>query len=273
MSDYPLVCCNASLAPTTQASVGRRPVQFPKLLLSPAVTRPNADAAELERFAAMAAQWWDPDGPNRALIAMNPVRVGYIAGKVGGIAGKRCLDVGCGGGLLAEALAVEGAESVVGLDASAEMLEVARLHAMAGKFSNLEYRHGTAEETDGQFDVVCCLEVLEHVPRPGELLAACARLTRPGGHVLVSTLNRTAVAFALGIVAAEYLLGLLPRGTHRYEKFIRPSELEAWARTAGLRAEDFTGLQYNPLHGSFRLGGGLDVNYISHFTKAARRAP
>ena len=231
--------------------------------------RRNADAGELERFAAMAAQWWDPQGPNRALIAMNPVRVGYIAERVGGLAGKNCLDVGCGGGLLTESLAGEGAESVLGLDASEEMLEVAHLHAMAGDLSNLEYRRGTAEELEGEFDVVCCLEVLEHVPRPAELIAACARLTRPGGHLLVSTLNRTAAAFALGIVAAEFLLGLLPRGTHRYEKFIRPSELEAWARTAGLRAENFTGLQYNPLHGSFRLGGGLDVNYIAHFTKAS----
>ena len=231
--------------------------------------RRNADAGELERFAAMAAQWWDPQGPNRALIAMNPVRVGYIAERVGGLAGKSCLDVGCGGGLLTESLAGEGADSVLGLDASEEMLEVARLHAMAGDFSNLEYRRGTAEELEGEFDVVCCLEVLEHVPRPAELIAACARLTRPGGYLLVSTLNRTAAAFALGIVAAEFLLGLLPRGTHRYEKFIRPSELEAWARTAGLRAENFTGLQYNPLHGSFRLGGGLDVNYIAHFTKAS----
>ncbi len=235
----------------------------------------NADAAELERFAAMAAQWWDPKGPNRALIAMNPVRVGYIAEQVGGLAGKSCLDVGCGGGLLTESLASEGADSVLGLDASEEMLEVARLHAMAGNLANLEYWHGTveeaeeAEEAEGQFDVVCCLEVLEHVPRPDELIAACARLIRPGGHLLVSTLNRTPKAFALGIVAAEFLLGLLPRGTHRYEKFIRPSELEAWARKAGLSAEDFTGLQYNPLHGSFRLGGGLDVNYIAHFTKAA----
>lgn len=232
-------------------------------------TRPNADAAELERFAAMAAQWWDPRGPNRALIAMNPVRTGYIADRVGGLAGKSCLDVGCGGGLLTESLAGEGAEAVLGLDASEEMLEVARLHAMAGKFSNLQYRHGTVEELDSQFDVVCCLEVLEHVPRPSELIAACARAARPGGHVLVSTLNRTAKAFALGIVAAEFLLGLLPRGTHRYEKFIRPSELEAWARAAGLSAGNFTGLQYNPLHGNFRLGGGLDMNYIAHFTKAA----
>ncbi|WP_446830321.1 bifunctional 2-polyprenyl-6-hydroxyphenol methylase/3-demethylubiquinol 3-O-methyltransferase UbiG [Candidatus Foliamicus sp.] len=232
------------------------------------MNKTNADAAELERFAAMASRWWDPQGPNRTLIAMNPVRVGYIAERVGGLAGKNCLDVGCGGGLLSESLAAKDAESVLGLDASEEMLEVARLHAMAGKLSNLEYRQGTAEELDGQFDVVCCLEVLEHVPRPAELVAACARLTRPGGHLLVSTINRTAKAFAFAIVAAEFVLGLLPRGMHRYEKFIRPSELEAWARTSGLSAADFTGIQCNPLHDSFRLSGGLDVNYIAHFTKA-----
>lgn len=228
----------------------------------------NADAAELERFAAMAAQWWDPQGPNRPLHAMNPVRVNYIADRAGALAGKSCLDVGCGGGLLSESLAGEGAESVLGLDASEEMLEVARLHAEAGSVGNLDYRHGAAEELDGAFDVVCCLEVLEHVPRPAELMAECARLTRPGGHVFVSTLNRTLAAFALGIVGAEYLLGLLPRGTHRYEKFIRPSELEAWARAAGLVARDFSGLQYNPLQGRFRLSPNIDVNYIAHFTKA-----
>lgn len=232
-------------------------------------TRPNADAAELERFAAMAAQWWDPRGPNRPLHAMNPVRVQYIAERAGGLDGKSCLDVGCGGGLLSESLAAGGADSVLGLDASQEMLEVARLHAEAGNVKNLEYQLGAAEELNGEFDVVCCLEVLEHVPRPGELLAECSRLTRPGGHVFISTLNRTFAAFGLGIVGAEYVLGLLPRGTHRYEKFIRPSELEAWARAAGLSARDFTGLQYNPLHGSFRRSSNIDVNYIAHFTKPA----
>ncbi len=229
----------------------------------------NADAAELEHFAAMAAQWWDPKGPNRPLHAMNPVRVQYISERVGGLKGKRCLDVGCGGGLLSESLAAEGADSVLGVDATEEMLEVARLHAAGGDFSNLEYQLGTAEELDDQFDVVCCLEVLEHVPRPAQLMSALGRLARPGGHVLISTLNRTFNAFALGIVGAEYVLRLLPRGTHRYEKFIRPSELEAWARAAGLSAEDFTGLHYNPLHGSFRRGGNLDVNYIAHFKRAA----
>lgn len=237
--------------------------------MSEEAAQPNADAAELERFAAMAAQWWDPQGPNRPLHAMNPVRVRYIAERAGGFDGKACLDVGCGGGLLSESLAAEGADSVLGLDASDEMLEVARLHAQAGNLDNLEYRPGSAEEIKGEFDLVCGLEVLEHVPRPGELLAACARLTRPGGHVFISTLNRTLAAFALGIVGAEYVLGLLPRGTHRYEKFIRPSELEAWGRAAGLSAQDFTGLQYNPLHGSFRLSSNIDVNYIAHFTKAA----
>ena len=227
----------------------------------------NADAAELERFAAMAAQWWDPQGPNRPLHAMNPVRVQYISERVGGLEDKKCLDVGCGGGLLSESLAGEGASAVLGVDASGEMLEVARLHAAAGEFSNLEYQLGTAEELDDQFDVICCLEVIEHVPRPDELIAACGRLARPGGHVVISTLNRTLAAFALGIVGAEYVLGLLPRGTHRYEKFIRPSELEAWARAASLSVQDITGLQYNPLHGSFRRSSNIDVNYIAHFVE------
>ena len=237
--------------------------------MNESATDRNADPAELERFAAMAAQWWDPNGPNRPLHAMNPVRVRYIADRVGGLDGKTCLDVGCGGGLLSEALAAEGAASVLGLDASEEMLEVARLHASADDVSNVEYRQGMAEDLEGEFDLVCCLEVLEHVPRPAELMFALARLARAGGHVLISTLNRTISAFALGIVGAEYALGLLPRGTHRYEKFIRPSELDKWARAAGLSAMDFSGLQYNPLHGSFRLSGNLDVNYIAHFRKAS----
>jgi 2-polyprenyl-6-hydroxyphenyl methylase / 3-demethylubiquinone-9 3-methyltransferase len=212
----------------------------------------NVDDREIASFDALAARWWDPHGEMQALHVINPPRVRYIARCAGGLNNKRTVDVGCGGGLLAEALAREGAQ-VLGID-------------MAGVA--VDYRQVAAEqlavEQAGRFDLVCCLEMLEHVPDPASVVAACARLVRPGGDVVFSTIHRNPKSFALMIVGAEYLLNLVPRGTHRYEKFIRPSELEAWARTAGLELQGLKGLRYNPLLRAATLSEDIDVNYFMH---------
>ena len=230
----------------------------------------NADPGELAKFDALASRWWDPKGEFRPLHEMNPLRVGYIDERAT-LAGKRCVDVGCGGGLLSEALA-RHADSVLGIDLAPAPLEVARLHAAGEALDNLEYREISAAELAaeqaGQFDLVTCLEVLEHVPDPAALVASLAELVRPGGHVVLSTLNRTPRAFALAIVGAEYLLGLLARGTHEYERFIKPSELAGWARTAGLELSDLRGIEMQP-GGGFRLGSSVDVNYLAHFRRPA----
>ena len=232
--------------------------------------RRNADPGELAKFDALASRWWDPQGEFRALHEMNPVRVGYIDERAT-LAGKRCLDVGCGGGLLSEALA-RHADYVLGIDLAPAPLEVARLHAAGEGLGNLEYRQISAaelaNELPGEFDVVTCLEVLEHVPDPAALVASLANLVRPGGHVVLSTLNRTPKAFALAIVGAEYLLGMLQRGTHEYQRFIRPSELAAWGRAAGLALEDLRGIEMTA-GGNFRLGDNVDVNYLAHFHRPA----
>jgi 2-polyprenyl-6-hydroxyphenyl methylase/3-demethylubiquinone-9 3-methyltransferase len=229
---------------------------------------PNADPAELARFATAASRWWDRDGEMRPLHDLNPVRLRYVE-RAGSLAGLAVLDVGCGGGLLAEAMAREGAR-VVGLDLADELIEVARLHALEAGIS-IEYRVESAEQHAqagaGQYDVVTCMEMLEHVPDPQAIVGALATLVRPGGHVFVSTLNRTPRAYAMAILGAEYVLRLLPAGTHTYAKFIRPSELAGWARAAGLVIADVAGLEYDPFSRSARLTSDARVNYLMHLQR------
>ena len=229
----------------------------------------NADPAELARFDAIAARWWDPNGEMGPLHAINPARTSYIERAAGGLKGKRAVDIGCGGGLLSEALAARGA-SVTGIDLANEVLDAARLHASQSGAS-VEYRAIAAEalalEAPGAFDLVTCLEMLEHVPDPASVVAACAQLVRPGGTVVFSTINRNPKAYALAIVAAEYLLNLIPRGTHDYAKLIRPSELERWATRAGLIVREIRGLTYNPLVKSAKISDDVDVNYLMHCVK------
>lgn len=230
----------------------------------------NADPAELTRFAAAASRWWDPNGEVRPLHDLNPVRLRYVE-RVGSLAGLAIADVGCGGGLLAEAMSRQGAR-VVGLDLATELVEVARLHALEAGVA-VEYRVESAEQharvNAARYDVVTCMEMLEHVPDPQSVLAAIATLVRPGGHVFVSTLNRTPRAYALAILGAEYVLRLLPAGTHSYAKFIRPSELAAWARVSGLVNVDVAGLQYEPFSRSARLTSDARVNYLMHLQRPA----
>jgi 2-polyprenyl-6-hydroxyphenyl methylase/3-demethylubiquinone-9 3-methyltransferase len=230
----------------------------------------NADAAELGRFAALAARWWDPEGPLRPLHAINPPRLAFIAARVR-LRGVRACDVGCGGGLLSEALAAEGAE-VLGIDLSPELTEVARLHAQERGLA-VEYREIAAEalaaERPGSFSLVTCMELIEHVPDPIGLIRALATLLAPGGDLFLSTIARTPRAFLLAIVAAEHLLGLLPRGTHRYERFVRPSELCRWLRAAGLEVASVSGVEWRPWWREARLCGDLSVNYLVH----ARKTP
>lgn len=228
----------------------------------------NLDSREIAKFDALAARWWDPGGEFRPLHAINPLRLDYVDGRAP-LAGKRVLDVGCGGGLLAEGMAARGAR-VTGIDLSDGALKVGRLHLKESGLQvdyRLQSAESLAEEMAGSFDVVTCMEMLEHVPDPGSIIAACAKLLRPGGQVLFSTLNRNLKSFGLAIVGGEYLLRLIPPGTHEYAKFIRPSELDAWARAAGLSHRHSTGLHYNPLTRHYRLGPGLDVNYFMHFSR------
>jgi len=230
----------------------------------------NVDTAELAKFEAMAQRWWDPAGEFRPLHDLNPTRIDYIDAR-GGLAGRRVLDVGCGGGLVAEAMAQRGAD-VTGIDMARGPLDVARLHAMESGVK-VDYRLASAEqladESPASFDVVTCLEMLEHVPRPSEVVAALARLVRPGGHVICSTINRGPKAFMLAIVGAEYFLRLLPPGTHEYARFIRPSELVRYARRAGLQLSDLAGIEYDPFSRRARITGDTSVNYLAHFLRPA----
>jgi 2-polyprenyl-6-hydroxyphenyl methylase/3-demethylubiquinone-9 3-methyltransferase len=231
---------------------------------------PNADPAELAKFSALAQSWWDPAGPSKPLHDLNPVRLSFIE-HVRRLSGARVLDVGCGGGILSEALARGGAQ-VLGIDLSRAVLDVAELHALEGNLA-IEYQAIAAEEIASQrpaaFDLVTCMEMLEHVPDPSAALHALARLVKPDGDVIISTLNRKPLAFAVAIVGAEYIARVLPPGTHEYLKFIRPSELARWGRAAGLKLMDLRGIAYNPLTRSFRLSANTDVNYLAHFTRPA----
>jgi 2-polyprenyl-6-hydroxyphenyl methylase/3-demethylubiquinone-9 3-methyltransferase len=225
----------------------------------------NVDPGELEKFGALAHHWWDPEstmfGP---LHRMNPLRLDWVDRMCGGLAGKRVVDVGCGGGILAEAMAARGAV-VLGIDLGEKALGVAKLHKLESG-TQVDYRLVSAEALAGEspaaFDVVTCMEMLEHVPDPALVVAACGRLAKPGGVVLLSTINRNAKAYALAVVAAEYVLQLLPRGTHDYAKFITPAEIASFARPAGLAPSAITGLAYNPFTRTFRLVDDTDVNYM-----------
>lgn len=229
---------------------------------------PNVDPAEIAKFDAAAPRWWDPNGEFRPLHDLNPARLDYIEARAG-IAGHQVLDVGCGGGLLAEGMVRRGAR-VLGIDLAPEALAVARLHALESEVT-VEYRQvaveALAESAPAGFDLVTCLEMLEHVPDPAAIVTALARLVRPGGHVIISTINRNAKAFVLAIVGAEYVMRLLPMGTHRYARLIRPSELSRWARAAGLELADLAGLEYDPIGRSARVTGDVAVNYLAHFRR------
>jgi 2-polyprenyl-6-hydroxyphenyl methylase / 3-demethylubiquinone-9 3-methyltransferase len=230
----------------------------------------NVDPAEVAKFTALAQSWWDPKGPSKPLHDLNPLRVAYIERAVP-LSGRQVLDVGCGGGILSESMARAGAR-VLGIDLSRAVLDVAELHALDCKI-DVAYRVIAAEELAGEqpasFDLVTCMELLEHVPDPAASVKALAALARPGGDIIVSTLNRNPMAFAVAIVGAEYIARVLPRGTHEYLKFIRPSELARWGREAGLTLRDLTGLTYNPLTRAFRLSSNTSVNYLAHFSRPA----
>ncbi|MES9846288.1 MAG: bifunctional 2-polyprenyl-6-hydroxyphenol methylase/3-demethylubiquinol 3-O-methyltransferase UbiG [Candidatus Sedimenticola sp. PURPLELP] len=224
----------------------------------------NVDHAEISKFEELAARWWDPHSEFKPLHEINPLRLGYID-DIAHLQGKKVLDVGCGGGILAESMAAKGAD-VTGIDMGEAPLEVARLHLLE---SQLEVHYERipverlAEEQPESFDVVTCMEMLEHVPDPSSVVRACARLTKPGGHIFFSTLNRNPKSYLFAIIGAEYILNLLPKGTHDYAKFIRPSELDTWIRQAGIDTDSMTGLVYNPLTGKYRLDStDVDVNYM-----------
>ncbi len=224
----------------------------------------NVDRGETAKFDRLASRWWDPDGESRPLHDLNPVRLGYIAGRVA-LKGARALDVGCGGGLLSEALARSGA-TVTAIDLAPAVLDVARLHLFESALE-VDYRElsveALAQEIPATFDVVTCMEMLEHVPDPASVVRACATLLKPGGKLFLSTLNRTPLAFGAAILAAEHVLRLLPRGTHHYAQFLKPSEIARDLRAAGLLLEDLSGIAYNPLTRKAWLGGSVAVNYLA----------
>ncbi|HBN88987.1 bifunctional 2-polyprenyl-6-hydroxyphenol methylase/3-demethylubiquinol 3-O-methyltransferase UbiG [Rheinheimera aquimaris] len=226
--------------------------------------RVNVDPDEIAKFNDIASRWWDPDGEFKPLHLLNPVRLSYISDELQGLFGKTVIDIGCGGGILAESMARSGA-NVTGLDMAQDSLNVARLHALEAGVT-LNYQQATAEqyaaEHGEQFDVVTCMEMLEHVPEPMSVIQACADLAKPGATLFFSTLNKTWKAYLLAIVGAEHIMKLVPKGTHEFSKFIRPSTLMRYLEQAGLEITDATGLHFNPVSNSFKTGPGLDVNYI-----------
>ena len=231
----------------------------------------NADPQELAKFSDLAHRWWDPSSEFKPLHEINPLRLGWIDG-IAALKGKTALDVGCGGGLLSEAMAAEGAV-VTGVDLAEASLEVARLHLLETGL-DVDYKNISVEELAGEqpgsFDIVTCMEMLEHVPDPESIVRACATLVRPGGTVFFSTLNRNPKAYLLAVLGAEYILRMLPTGTHDYRKFIRPSELGAWCRSRGLSIQGMTGLHYHPIHQDYYLGNNVDVNYLMHCQRTGR---
>jgi 2-polyprenyl-6-hydroxyphenyl methylase / 3-demethylubiquinone-9 3-methyltransferase len=231
----------------------------------------NADPAELAKFSELAHRWWDPESEFRPLHQINPLRLAWID-KQAPLLEQRVLDVGCGGGILADAMARKGAH-VLGIDLAAKALKVAQLHALEAQTPRVRYQEISAEqladEQPGQFDVVTCMEMLEHVPDPASVVRACANLVKPGGWVFFSTLNRNPKSFVFAIVGAEYILQLLPKGTHEYAKFIKPSELAAYCRAAGLDLQATRGMEYNPLTRRYWLSGDTSVNYLFATRKAA----
>ncbi len=228
----------------------------------------NFHQSELDKFAALANRWWDADGPQKPLHALNPLRLEYVSARLE-LAGARVLDVGCGGGLLSESMARLGAQ-VTAIDLAPELVKVARLHSLESGVQ-VDYRVQSVEdlaaEQAGSFDAVTCMEMLEHVPDPTAIIRACASLLKPGGKLFLSTLNRTPAAFALAVVGAEYIARLLPKGTHHYKDFIKPAELAAWLRNAGLQLEDVSGMLYEPWRNRARLSSRTEVNYLAYAVK------
>lgn len=231
----------------------------------------NADPQELEKFSQLAHRWWDPASEFRPLHEINPLRLEWIDA-IASLSGKVVLDIGCGGGILSESMAARGA-NVTGIDLSDKALGVARLHLLeSGRV--VDYQKQSAEEhateAPGKYDIVTCMEMLEHVPDPSSIVAACSRLVKPGGHVFFSTLNRNPKSYLFAVIGAEYVLNLLPKGTHEYAKFIKPSELARWAKSVGLEPDELIGMSYNPLTGIYRLTKNTDVNYLLHTVKSSK---
>lgn len=227
--------------------------------------RLNVDPNEIKKFEDLAHRWWDRNSEFKPLHEINPLRLDYIDKHAGGLKGKKIIDVGCGGGILAESMALRGADTL-GIDMGTAPLSVAELHALEAGVDNVIYEKVTVEELATEqastYDVVTCMEMLEHVPDPGSIIKACSDLVKPGGKVFFSTINRNPKSFVFAIVGAEYVLSLLPKGTHEYAKFIRPCELEGWSREADLHLENITGMTYNPIFQSYKLGNDVSVNYI-----------